>query len=276
MHAPVPATVGDREVAVGAVGIAVVSAGICLASDNLAFMSLLVPIVVLARFAARRVLRLDVRHPWRDGWLVLACTVVGGFNDWNTVVRHGVYRYSVPHAWPEVSTIPLWMLLYWGLILRFLLTIFRWDRISFTGDRVAYPRPRLRVAVELFLVLATRQAIFRWHDDPVWSWVPFAVALAVYIGLFGLGRAERIVVVLMGVAGPLVEGLYIGVGGLHKYDLGILFGVPAWIILWWILAALVLRDLSLRAWALADRSRPEASSRPETGTCSPGADRTSL
>jgi hypothetical protein len=47
-------------------------------------------------------------------------TVVGAVNDWNSVTRHRVYDYGVSTDLPRLSLIPLWMLLYWGLILRFM------------------------------------------------------------------------------------------------------------------------------------------------------------
>jgi hypothetical protein len=48
------------------------------------------------------------------------------------------------------------------------------------------------------------------------------------------------------IGGPLIEILYIQLGGLHQYDLGWLGGVPLWIALWWLLAVLVWKDLAYR------------------------------
>jgi len=98
----------------------------------------------------------------------------------------------------------------------------------------------------LLLALGTRQTIYRFYDDPLWSWLPFAAALALYPLLFGLTRHEARLAGLTLAVGPLVEVLYIQVGGLHRYPLGWIGGVPLWIALWWVLAVLLWRDLGSR------------------------------
>ncbi|MBZ0253807.1 MAG: hypothetical protein K8I02_10760 [Candidatus Methylomirabilis sp.] len=103
-----------------------------------------------------------------------------------------------------------------------------------------------RAAVMLALVLGTRQAIYRFHGDPVLSWAPFAAALGLYALLLRPGRPELRLMGAIAVLGPAIEVLYIQVGGLHRYRLGWLGGVPLWIALWWVLAAPIRGELSGR------------------------------
>jgi hypothetical protein len=265
MHQPRLATAtGDRAFATDLAAVAAVGAGICVASDRLIFMTVLVPVVVVLRFFAWA--RLPVAE--RGGIAIRGellfftlCLGLGAGNDWNSVVRHRIYDYDVPHFFPAVSSIPIWMLLYWGLILRFMTTLCSWSRlglVAWPSDEVKLGRRlvssyRVKVAVELFLVLVTRQALYRHHLDPVLSWLPFALALFVYVALFGLSQHERRLAVITAVAGPAVEIAFIRLGGLHHYHLGWFAGVPLWIVLWWVLAVLIWNDLSPRLLALCVR-----------------------
>lgn len=262
---PVP-TVGDRGFLIDAAAIAVVSAAISLVSSALGFMTVLVPAVIAVRtFAWSRLAPGERGGATVRGELVLLalCTALGGFNDWNTVIGHGVYDYTVPCYFPEVSTIPLWMLLFWGLILRFLITLFRWRRLAPTpraSDRIYFggrwrDSAGAKLAIELVLVAITRQAIYRTATDPVWSWLPFALALLLYLILFPPDRHDRRLLALFAIGGPLIEILYIQVGHLHRYQLGWIGGVPLWIALWWILAALIWKDVSARLQAALAHSR---------------------
>lgn len=236
--------VGDRPFLVDASAIALISLFICLFSQRLGWMTWLVPAVIVARVVLW--LRLPRAERDLDGRaevvLLALTTVLGAFNDWNSVTRHRVYDYTVPTDLPGLSHIPIWMLLYWGLILRFVLTVFHWRR-------VALPRAgggALRVVFALALVLITRQAIYRFYAHPALSWLPFLLALALLLAVVrpDRGRLRLLAVVL--VVGPAVEALYINVGQLHAYRLGWLGGVPIWIALWWGLAALIWDDLGTR------------------------------
>jgi len=247
--------VGDREFAIDAAAIAAVSVAICAATDRLALMTALVPAVVLVRFALwARLPRGERGSLAAEAAFFAVCTALGAFNDWSSVVRHGVYDYTAPHYFPELTTIPLWMLLFWGMILRFLITLFRWRRLQ------PPPRPRndvhlgahvvrrawVKIAAQLAIVVATRQLVYRLYDDPIWSWLPFGAALLAYVALFRPDRHDRRMISMFAIGGPAIEALYIQVGHLHHYALGWLGGVPLWIALWWILAALIWKDLGGR------------------------------
>lgn len=250
---------GDAALAVDVAAIAAVSVAICLAAERTSFMTGVVAAAIAARFAARQLLPAAERATGAAGELLFfaACTLLGGLNDWNTVVRHGVYDYL-----GRSRAIPAWMLLYWGLILRGIATLCSWrglDPDAAPRDRVLGRRsPGGKVALELLLVAATRQAIYRFHDHPILSWAPFAAALVAYAALFGLDRGDRRLLLVFAVVGPGVEIAYIQLGGLHAYRLGWLAGVPLWIALWWLLAALIWRDLSARALRGTLRGRSRA------------------
>lgn len=62
---------------------------------------------------------------------------------------------------------------------------------------------------------------------------------------------------LLAVGGTAVEIAYIQLGGLHRYALGWLGGVPLWIALWWPLGGLLLDELGapLERWLAASAER---------------------
>ena len=235
--------------------VLVVSVAICLASHHLLFMTLFVPAALALRMVLIvRLLRREGGGVAAELVFYLLCTLLGAVNDWNSVCNKGIYDYAVPHYFPSFSTIPIWMLLFWGMILRFAARLARWeglrppDRVS---DRLGWgsrgvDRAWLRVLAELVLVVGTRQTIYRWYLDPWWSWIPFALAIALFLLVFRTQRHDRVLAGLFLVGGPLVEVLYIQLGDLHSYHLGWFGGVPLWIVLWWVLAFLVWKDLAFR------------------------------
>lgn len=244
----------DRALAIDAAAIFLISIAICAVSDRLALMTLLVPSLMLARLVlwSRLINSGGARGLLQESAFLAVCTFLGAFNDYNSVVRHRIYDYRVPHYFPQVTTIPFWMLLYWGQILRFLFQLSQWQRLGESSpNRVYFGKKRvesavLKVAIELALVVATRQSIYRLYLDPVWSWLPFAIAIVLFVGLFRLSVRDRWLLLIMTVGGPLIEILYIQMGSLHNYHLGWLGGVPLWIALWWMLGILVWSDVSPR------------------------------
>jgi hypothetical protein len=233
--------------------IVAVSTAICLASHHLVLMTVVVPSLIVVRTVA--VIALDDRPgAGRRELLFLAlCTALGAFNDWNSVCRHAIYRYTVPHFF-AFSSIPIWMLLYWGMILRFFARFARWEALGpplgpenrIGVGKLVVDHPVFRIAAQLALVVATRQTIYRFPLDPIWSWLPFLLALATYLVFFFPSRHDLKLLCVFLVGGPLIEILYIRVGALHAYDLGWLWGVPLWIVLWWLLIIPIWKDLSLR------------------------------
>ncbi|MBS1150475.1 MAG: hypothetical protein H6Q89_2173 [Myxococcaceae bacterium] len=260
------------ELAIDGAAIVAVSVGICTFSHQIPAMTALVVAAWFARTVAWS--RLRPRHGLGTELAFSAiATGVGAFNDWNSVDGHRIYDYAVPTDLAGVSSLPLWMLLYWGLILRFLATLALCE--CFGSDPSPRPlvrvgpfnssQPWVKIAAQLALVVATRQAIYRAYLDPVLSWLPFLAAGAVHFAIFGWDHRERRLVALALVIGPLVEILYIQVGGLHRYHLGWLGGVPLWIVLWWAVSLLIWRDLAPRLLALL-QPRPVRATRESRPT----------
>ena len=248
---------GDRALAVDLTAVAAVGAGICAGADRPGFMAALVGAAIALRFIAWA--RLPIGERGTSLGVELAffaiCLGLGAFNDWSSVVRHRIYDYDVPSSLAGGSGVPPWMLAYWGLILRSIATLCGWRRLAASTAATRRRRNPLHlVAVEILLVLATRQLLYRYFLDPVLSWLPFALALAAYVALFGLTAREIRLVAIAALVGPAVEAAYIHLGGLHHYHLGLewLGGVPLWILLWWMLAVLVWNDLSARLLSLLD------------------------
>ena len=244
----------NRLIAIDAGVIAVVSIAICLASTNLVFMTILVPAIIIARMLVLAAVAREEGVSMRAELLFFAlCTALGAFNDWNSVSNKRIYDYTVPDFFSPPS-IPFWMLLYWGMILRFVARLARWgalgpdkevsNAVGING--LGLGGPAARIPAEIALIAATRWAIYRWYLDPVLSWLPFLVALVVFFLFFRPTRHDLKLACVFIIGGPAIEMLYIHFGDLHRYHLGWIGGVPLWIVFWWVLAVLIWKDLAFR------------------------------
>ncbi|MDP8256680.1 MAG: hypothetical protein P9M14_13095 [Candidatus Alcyoniella australis] len=251
-------------VGIDAALVALVSAAICLRAHDLPLMSILVPALIVARMiAVAAVARREQVNISGELLFLLLCTLLGAFNDWNSVHNHRIYDYAVPHYF-EFSQIPLWMLLYWGMILRLMARLTRWQALApptrpsnWVGfGRLGRESALPKVVLELLIVFTSRQAIYKYYADPLLSWLPFALGLAVLLMLIRPTRHDLKLLGITLIVGPLIEVLYIRVAGLHHYQLGWICGVPLWIVLWWLTAILVFKDLTLRFTPLLQRGDP--------------------
>jgi len=255
----------DVEAALDAGAVALVVVAICAAADRWLLMTALVPAVMGARLALWRHL-VGPTGLGRELALCGLCVAVGAFNDWNTVVGHGVYAYDVPLRSGATGALPVWMLLFWGQILRLVASLAAWPRLGPVGPPVGrfglprrrVDRPLARLVVIGVLVVSTRQAVFAWYGDPLLSWLPFAGASVLWWLLLGVDRHDATLAGLALTVGVGVEAALITVGGLHRYELPLVGGVPLWIVLWWPLGVLVWKDLGGRARTGLERSGKNA------------------
>jgi len=230
--------VSGRALFIDGAAVLLVGLAVVLFGERAGLMWTLLGMVIVARFFFWA--RLPERTSWRvELAFFVICTLIGAFNDFNTVVRHGVYGYELPAELPSLSTIPLWMLVYWGLIVRFVFTLTRY-RAPAREER------RGKLIVMAVALIATRQCIYVFYEDPVLSWLPFAIALLAWPFLVRTDRHDWTLAIVALTVGPLAEALLIGLGGLHHYELGWVGGVPLWIVLWWVLATWIWKDLGLR------------------------------
>jgi hypothetical protein len=255
---------GDRAIALDVLLIAGVSSLAAFFSREPAVMGVAVAAAFVVRLVVWSRLHAGERDLDLSRELVFfgACSVIGAFNDWNTVVMRGVYRYTVPAELPSLSTIPLWMLAFWGIILRLMSGLSRWRRLGLPplSDAVFFGPWRrrsvtLRVLTIALLVLSTRISIFRHYEHPWLSWLPFALALVVAAIVLRPGARRLALALAASMLGTLVESLYVRVAGLHYYELGWIGGVPLWIALWWALATLLWGELTTRV-ITASAARP--------------------
>lgn len=255
----------NRLTALDAGVVLFISLAICLAADRLVLMSILVPLTLILRLLLLYLVRKTEGVNFRaEAAFYTVCTLLGAYNDWSTVCVRGVYDYTVPHEF-AFSTLPVWMLLYWGMILRFMARFARWRALGpppRPASTVGIGRWRVesgavKVGFLLVLVFVTRYTIYRAYLDPVWSWLPFLLALAVYLIVCPPERHDARLLGVVLIVGPLVEILYINVGGLHRYHLGWIGGVPLWIVVWWLLAVLIWKDIAFRLERAIKRLLPD-------------------
>ena len=243
-------SISTAQLGVDVAAVAAMSVAIAFVSDRPGVMWTVLGVVLVLRFVAWAQLHRE-RSIAAELVFFTLCTVVGAFNDWNTVVVHEVYTYAVPAELPAVSSIPIWMLVYWGVILRLVFALTRWQKLAppeAPSDRVGNRRS---VALKLLCIgavtLSTRLAIYAFFESALWSWLPFAIGLGLYALVTRAGAHDLRLAAIAVVVGPLAEIFYIQVGSLHAYGLGWFGGVPLWIVLWWVLSVWIWKDLGMRA-----------------------------
>lgn len=235
--------------------IVIISVSISLTSHHLLWMTIFVPAILFLRLVVLASLKQkeDV-HLKGELLFFFICILIGAFNDWNSVCNKQIYDYTVPVYFPEIFCIPIWMLIYWGMILRFITRMARWTGISKEielSNKVGIGKyyianPYVKIGLELVLVLGTRQTIYYFYLDPYWSWIPFLVAVLLFLIVFYPSKGDYLLIVIFLIGGPAIEILYIKAGNLHQYHMGWVWGIPLWLILWWVLSVLIWKDISLR------------------------------
>lgn len=200
--------------------------------------------ILVARFALIGV---------RRDWVYLAMGIVlGGGNDLMSMMR-GVYAYNVPHPgvpWP----IPLWMFLFWGQAFLVMRSLFSWGPFKGPGaTRPLWP-PGWALLVDLAALVLMKMVFYRYSDV---RYVPELLAAAIVAATYvmhGITRTDiRIMLVTLAVA-PLVEGALIA-AGIYDYTNGVILGMPAWLLVFWLFATPLLKRIMDR---MEFRERPRA------------------
>lgn len=224
----------------------IVSILIAFKAQDLLFMTITIPSILMIRLFF--VVSFN-RSQASDQliFIYLVATIIGAFNDYNSVVIKKIYSYTVPVYFESLSSIPIWMLLFWGMILQFILSLkvflqSYFDELNCNSNTFSIPALLRKFIIQAGILLSTRQCIYLFFMDPFWSWFPFAVALTIYTVFYIRKKSEVCLLLFAIIIGPMIEAIFITIGKLHFYHLGIFFGVPFWIILWWPLAALIWSD----------------------------------
>jgi hypothetical protein len=154
--------------------------------------------------------------------------VLGGGNDLISMYRH-VYYYMPP---PDISRLPLpmWMLLFWGEIFVFFRKLMRWS--PFLGEA---PKRLIdqQLVLDFLIVIIYRIIIFRMAYR---FWVPdaiFASILLLRILVSPPAKNERWLMLTMLVIGPIYE-IWLIHSGLYVYYTGFFYGMPLWLIVYWV------------------------------------------
>jgi hypothetical protein len=251
----------SRLTAIDAAVIAAVSLAICTMSQHLWFMTLFVILAIAVRFwALYKVAAKENISMVGEGIFFTICAVVGAAYDWNAVAVRSLYFYLVPNFFPTLP-IPVWMMLYWGMILRGLARFARWRALSpppSPAKSIGISDMRidagwLKVIAELAIMFLAGRAIGKLYMDPILSWLPFAAGLGIYLILFPPEKHDLKLLMVGLFVCPAIEIAYVRTGDLYKFYLDDIYGAPVWLFFWWMLAILTWKDLAFRMERLIGR-----------------------
>ena len=205
------------EVAVMLVAVA----AIFFLGQNTPVMSTVMAVIIIVRFAL-----LNHRGDWM---FFLLGVLVGGGNDLMSMYK-GVYSYTPPTILPV--PIPVWMVVFWGQIFVSFRTLMRFG--PYRGpDRAPEKLIDAPLALDIAVAVIYRLIIYRTASE---DWLPDALFAAILIArllIIAPEDHERKLMLTMLVVGPLYEILLIGCG-LYDYQTGVVFGMPLWLIIYWV------------------------------------------
>jgi hypothetical protein len=165
--------------------------------------------------------------------------MAGGGNDLLSMYK-GVYAYLPPHDFTDLP-IPAWMLFFWGEVFIFFRKLMRFG--PFLGKSgcitkwIDWP-----LAMDLVVVIGYRMLIYRTASH---AWLPdalFAAILVVRLLLVPPKSNERKLMLIMLLLGPLYEIILIA-AGLYRYQTGVVFGMPLWLIVYWVFVVRFLKAI---------------------------------
>ncbi|MFA5889907.1 MAG: hypothetical protein WDA27_02960 [Actinomycetota bacterium] len=177
----------------------------------------------------------------RDTWVLAAGIILGGGSDMITVSR-GIYAYTATDFLP--LDIPGWMILAWGHIFLFMRSFCALAPLRtrlpsagrFEGGRV--------LLLDVATALALKTSFLLFADNPGRAALAGGLVLLVRYGLVRPVIGEVALILTAVTIGPWVEGRLIA-SGLYVYREGVLFGVPLWLVEWWMFVVPSLSRIAL-------------------------------
>jgi len=207
---------------IGEIIVLIIAAGlIFFFGQKTRIMSISIVLIILARF-----LILNRKGDWIFFLLGL---FLGGGNDLISMYK-GVYYY-LPGTFLSLP-IPAWMLLFWGEIFIFFRKLCRFG--PFIGELPGFRRLiDLPLALDFLVAIIYRMVIYRLASR---SWLPdaiFAGILIIRLLLAPPKTNERKLMLTILILGPLYE-IFLIRSGLYVYQTGVVFGMPLWLIVYWV------------------------------------------
>ena len=197
---------------------------------NTKIMSIVVGALIVLRFV----------FLYRKGDVVyfLVGFVVGGGNDVMSMWR-GVYYYTPPTILPV--PIPVWMLFFWGLGFLFLRRLVRWRFFQEEDSRreKLFDKP---LVADVAVAVVYRAIVYSWAAVAYLPGALYASILVIRVLVFPPSREERRLMISILLLGPLYEALLIG-GGLYVYQNGAVFGMPIWLVVYWVFMIRVMKQV---------------------------------
>jgi hypothetical protein len=218
-----------RELIAEAAVMFVTAGGVAMFGTHPTRMPMFIAALLAARFA--------LLYRRGDLFVFIMGILLGGGSDCLSVAN-GVYRYTPPTLlpWP----IPMWMVVFWGEAFLFFRRLMRYR--PFLADNAATHGLDLPLVLDLLMLIPLKRMLYAWAAVP---WLPdtvFAAALLVRYLLAPPRPHERRLLLTILVLGPFYEILLIA-AGLYQYHHGIVFGMPVWLIVYWVYIFRVLKSL---------------------------------
>lgn len=227
--APAPYQASTKELLAEAAVLLTVAGVVVPAGQNTLFMTGFIALLLAARFA--------LLYRRGDILIFLLGLVLGGGNDLLSMWQ-GVYRYTPPTLLPV--PIPGWMLVFWGEAFLFFRRLMRFR--PFVDDATVTRVIDTPLALDLLMVIPLKRMLYRCAGMP---WVPdviFACALLLRYLIAPPQPHERRLLLTILLLGPFYEALLIA-GGLYIYQHGVVFGMPVWLIVYWLYIFRVLKAI---------------------------------
>lgn len=199
-----------------------------LFGQDTGIISIILPIILVLRFI--------LLYRKGDSLYFVLGFILGGGNDLLSMFR-GVYHYT-PEAIVNLP-IPIWMLLVWGEGFIFLRKLLRHDFFIEKGET----QNRLMnqpLILDLAIFAVFRLIIFRYASV---AWLPGALYASIFsirLLIFPPRKYERKLMLTVFLLGPLFEIMLIK-AGLYVYQNGVFFGMPLWLIIYWVFISRVIK-----------------------------------